>query len=183
MKMKIKVNERGPKDYYDEFLYIAFRYKDFKKKPERKAYRLTSFLLVLIPITILCMILTIIMYINTKDILDIVLITLLVFIFLVSLKYFIVTKKHLNYFMNYQGEKIIDIDSDGIKYLDNQKSISVNWSNILKIIINKYSICVLPKDTNILIFIYNGYFEELLQGLKKYHKEDLIIDNRHLYHK
>ena len=81
----------------------------------------------------------------------------------------------------YYKEKVNN--EEGIKYLDDQKRISVNWSNILKIIINKYSICVLPKDTNILISIYNGYFEELLQGLKKYHKEDLIIDNRHLYHK
>ena len=40
--MEIIVNKRGPKEYYEEFLYILYEYRRFLKKPTLKAYQFTK---------------------------------------------------------------------------------------------------------------------------------------------
>ena len=44
--MKIEVNTRGSREYYDEFLYIVPRYKKYQKNLKKKTYRLTYYLTV-----------------------------------------------------------------------------------------------------------------------------------------
>ena len=179
--MKIEIKERGSKDYYDEFLYIAFRYKDFLRKPKRKAYHVTKFLLLTMVFALISIIFSIIVYLNTNDILYIVLTTLLLFILGISLCYYVIMKKQINTFLSDNSVKEININTDGIEYKDNRKSMSLAWNNVSSIIINKYSICFLSNEGRILISIDKKYQEKVIKGLKNYHKEILLIDNSFLY--
>ncbi len=179
--MTIEIKKCGPKSYYDEFLYVAFRFRDFKRRPKRKAYRITKFLLLVMSIVLISLLLSIKIYLYFNEILYIALITILSFILLFSIIYFVRVKKSINYFLNNHDTKKIDFNKDGIQYNDNYKSIFLNWNNVSYIIINKYSICFLSKENNILISIFNNYCEDVIKGLKKYNKENLLIDNTSLY--
>lgn len=174
--MKFEIKERGTKEYYDEVLYVAFRYMDFLKKPKRKVFKLTKFLLILTIITILFLTLSIYLYYISKDIFYIILIGLLSAIIFISFISFIIAKRRIKYFMSEIDTKIIDINNNGIEYIDESKNYRIKWEDIKNIIINKYSICFIPR-TKILISIYIEYKSDVIKTLKKYHKEDLLIDN------
>ena len=52
------------------------------------------------------------------------------------------------------------------------------------ILINKNTISFLPSDalaTNIIMFISTKYKDKVLEAIKKYKKEELVIDNSNLY--
>ena len=56
------------------------------------------------------------------------------------------------------------------------------WDAIEYIIINKYSISILPKNfACIALFVEINSKDELITALKKYKKEELLIDNSNKY--
>lgn len=62
-------------------------------------------------------------------------------------------------------------------------TVKLPWKSIEYIIINKYSICVLPKNFSaILIGIEIGSKDDVYQSLKKYKKLDLLVDNSSRYY-
>ena len=61
-------------------------------------------------------------------------------------------------------------------------SIKLPWEAIEYIIINKYSISVLPKNfSSVFIFAEINTKDEIYKSLKKYKKLDLLIDNLNQY--
>ena len=61
-------------------------------------------------------------------------------------------------------------------------TVKLPWEAIEHIIINKYSICVLPKNFSaILIGIEIGAKDDVYKSLKKYKKLDLLVDNSNRY--
>ena len=81
------------------------------------------------------------------------------------------------------GDSIIKIAKDGIENVcDNKLSIKLPWEAIEYIIINKYSISVLPKNfSSVFIFAEINTKDEIYKSLKKYKKLDLLIDNSNQY--
>ena len=65
--MKIEVKTRGVKEYYDEFLYMAYKYKSIKKNPKMKAHKLTSYLIFYLSVVLLGIILFIMFYFKYND--------------------------------------------------------------------------------------------------------------------
>lgn len=56
------------------------------------------------------------------------------------------------------------------------------WDAIEYIIINKYSISILPENfASVAIFIEINSKDKLIKALKKYKKEELLIDNSSKY--
>ena len=61
-------------------------------------------------------------------------------------------------------------------------AVKLPWEVIEYIIINKYSICVLPKNFSaILIGIEISAKDEVYKALKKYKKLNLLVDNSDKY--
>ena len=59
----------------------------------------------------------------------------------------------------------------------------MKWDSIKNILINKNTISFLPGDvlaTNIIMFISTKYKDKVLEAIKKYKKEELVIDNSNL---
>ncbi len=180
--MKIEVKERGSKSYYDEFLFVVNKYRSLLKKPNVKVSKLTVFLKQYLLLILLSIIIFIASYIFTYDILFILFTGMLSILFIFSIYYLILINKRINYLMNETGSKIININKDYVEYSDEDKSYKVKWENIKYVIINKYSICFMPYlKSEILISISTDYKDKILNAIKKYQKEKILIDNSNLY--
>ena len=81
------------------------------------------------------------------------------------------------------NNSIITIDETGIENKEeNQTSSKLYWDAIEYIIINKYSICVLPKNfAHFAIYIEIHAKNNVYKTLKKFNKLNLLIDNSDKY--
>ena len=109
----------------------------------------------------------------------------LVCFFIMVYNYYVV-KKQINLYMNNgSSESIFEVDEDGVRLNNNNTGIvEVKWDSIKNILINKNTISFLPSDvlaTNIIMFISTKYKDKVLEAIKKYKKEELVIDNSNLY--
>ncbi len=77
------------------------------------------------------------------------------------------------------NNSIITIDETGIENKEeNEISSKLYWDAIEYIIINKYSICILPKNfAHFAIYIEINAKNNVYKALKKFNKLDLLIDN------
>jgi hypothetical protein len=84
--------------------------------------------------------------------------------------------------MDYKGAKEIDLSKSKIVYKDNEKEMISNMDQISCILINKYSICFLPKErTGVLIALPVDYKKDIVKFLKQEKLEELLVDNSDKY--
>jgi len=93
--------------------------------------------------------------------------------------YYSAIKKSIKAYLQNDLKQVINITDKGIELKQDKNSVKINWKSIAYIVINKYSICVLPKkETDIMIALSTDYKKEFLKGIKKYKKEGLVVDNK-----
>ena len=174
--MTIQNKEKGNRKYYEEIMYISSNYYIFKKRPQTKTH---SLLKVFALYNLLFLILLIIfLFIPNMTILSGI-----CFVFFLVYTYLLVeTNYKLKEYMKHNDSSII-IDETGIESKEeNISSSKLYWEAIEYIIINKYSICVLPKNfAHFAIFTEISSKEEVLKALEKYNKTNLLIDNSNKY--
>ena len=173
--MIFKSIEKENKKFFDEFYYIALNCRSFRKHPTKKARSATKYLVFLaILFFVGCIAL---MFVPGADLLSFAL--YVVFFYLIIL--LMVIKRHTKKMGN--ENSLIKIDEDGIETIyENKISTKLYWNYIEHIIINKYSICVVPKSNySILIGIEISSKDVIIKCLKKYKKIDLLIDNTEIY--
>ena len=176
--MKIEVNKRGSKEYYDEFLYIATNYRKFQKDPKRKTHGLTKYLLGYECFILLAIVLEFLCYRFFDDVIFVVLVGMLLLLLLLSLYYHFTAVKRIRAFLNDEGNKSVEIDSEAVTYTDDSKSVRILFDELNCVRIADYGICFLPKNqTDILISINREYEDEVLQALKEAGRDDLIVNN------
>lgn len=174
--MTFNSNEKGNKKYYEEIMYISSNYYIFKKRPKTKVHSLIN-------VYRLDIILLFIMFIVLLFIPSISYLSAIPFTMLFIYAYLLVEAKYrLREYLK-SSDSIIKIAEDGIENVcDNKLSIKLPWEAIEYIIINKYSICVLPKNfSSVFIFAEINTKAEIYKSLKKYKKLDLLIDNSNQY--
>lgn len=180
--MEIVVNKRGPKEYYDEFLYILYEYKRFLKNPKTKANSFTKMMTFNIVLGVIGLVLMIVSYIVFKDTIFMIFIIALIFVSVFTIPIYTQGKKRLNDMMNDTQEKIIKIEDEGITYKDNDKLYQISWNKIKCILINKYTVAFFPSTIDtLMISISNEYLDDILKGIEEVNKKELIVDNRSLY--
>lgn len=176
--MIIEVKEKGKKEYYDEFLYIANNYRKFIKNPNKKARQFTKTLFIYDICIILGILMFMMFYLQEYKVIYVFIVGILSVAIVLSLIVFTFIQKQINVFMNMTGNERLELNNDEIKYSDIEKEMKVKWNEIEKVIINKYSICFLPKRiTNAFISISTEYKEQIIEALKSYNKMDILIDN------
>ena len=182
--MRLEVKERGTKEYYDEFLYVVSKYKNFKKNPRRKAYQFTKYLFFYNIFVFFTLLLNFYFYLDNKDLIFIFMTGALTVTLLIQVIYLILCKKRLKLFLNTAGVRTIEFNEQGIEYIDDDKNLRVKWEDLKYVIINKYSICMLPKAIlQGFTSVSTKYKENVIEGLKKYNMESILIDNSSLYKK
>ena len=173
--MIVKSSEKENKKFFDEFYYIALNCESFRKHPTKKARSATKYLVFLAILFLIASI--VLMFVPDADLLSFVL--FIVFFYLVIT--LIIIKRHTKITLN--ENVYIKINEDGIEDIyENKISTKLYWDYIDHIIINKYSICVIPKSSySILIGTDISNKDDFIASLKKYKKIDLLIDNTEIY--
>ena len=173
--MIIKSREKENKKFFDEFYYIALNCGSFRKHPNKKSRSATKYLVFL---AILFFVSSIaLMFVPELELISFML--FIIFFYLVII--LIIIKRHTKITLN--ESVYIKIDEDGIEDIyENKISTKLYWDYIDHIIINKYSICVIPKSSySILIGTDISNKDDFIASLKKYKKIDLLIDNTEIY--
>lgn len=174
--MTFNNHEKGNKKYYEEIMYISSNYYIFKKRPKTKTHSLVK-------VFILYSILFLLIFLSCLFIPNLYILSAIAFIILIIYIYLLVeTKYKLREFMKHNNS-IITIDETGIENKEeNQTSSKLYWDAIEYIIINKYSICVLPKNfAHFAIYIEIHAKNNVYKTLKKFNKLNLLIDNSDKY--
>lgn len=182
--MRLEIKERGTKEYYDEFLYAVSRYRKFKKDPRIKTHQFTKYLIVCNIFVLFALLLNAYFYFDTNKTIFAFMTGALVVSYIIQVTYFVVIKKRLKMLLNTKGVRIIEFSASGIEYIDDDKNIRVKWDDIKYVVINKYTICIIPKIViNGFTSIDTKYKEEIIATLKKYNKLSLLIDNSDYYNR
>lgn len=168
--------EKGNKKYYEEIMYISSNYYIFKKRPKTKAHSLVKVFIFYITLFSL-------IFLSCLFIPNLYILSVIAFIILIIYIYLLVeTKYKLREFMKHNNS-IITIDETGIENKEeNETSSKLYWDAIEYIIVNKYSISILPKNfAHFAIFIEISSKKEAFEGLEKYNQTNLLIDNSNKY--
>ena len=179
--MKINIDKVGSRNYYDELLYVANNYKKFIRKPRSKAKLQSKTIYVWVCLILAIMVGFIVLYFSERKTSHLYIVGLYMLILGCALYYLGLINKRINFYLNEDVSKVIDINKDEIGYDDTKQKMSIKWSEIAYVIISKYSICFLPKEpTNVFISISKDYLDQVLKGIEESGHSDLVIDNSNL---
>ncbi|MBO5994572.1 MAG: hypothetical protein J6Q41_03585 [Firmicutes bacterium] len=176
--MRLEITERGPKEFYDEIMYIATNFYRFRDKPERKARSQAKTYTGYCIATVLAILVFVFEYFTDRG----GIFLLLAGMMLVCLIYFIALmigiRKRIDLMMNEPGSKIIDIDERGVRFESERQTLQIRWEELSSVIINKHSIIFMPKtEVQLMISIYTKYKEQVLQAVEAAGHMDLVVDN------
>ena len=180
--MRLEIKEQGSREYYNEFLYVVAKYRKLKKNPRRRVYNFTKYLIIYNIITFLMVLISLYFYLSTNDTIYMFYVGALSGVLAIQIGYLFKCRKRINMLLNTKGVRIIEFNEDGVEYIDDDKNLRIKWDDLKYVIINKYSICMLPKATlQGFTSVSVKYKDEVINGLKKYQKESVLIDNSHFY--
>lgn len=180
--MKLEIENRESKYFYDEVYFIVNNINKFIKRPKKKTYYLTKYLIFFDIYLIIASLMFILFLFMTKDTFYLVLIFLFIAASIFVFRIYKNTVKRIVMNMLEPGTKYINIDEEKIQFEDDKKILKVKWDNVSSIIINRASICILPKTlSDAIVTIGMDYKEELLKYLKKIKKDNFVVDNSNLY--
>ena len=174
--MTIVSKEKDNKKYYEEFMYVASNYYIFKKRPKTKVH----FLINMYKFYVITFLILSIAFLFIPQFYE--LSALLCAFFAFYLYLYFESKYRLREYLKY-GDSFIKIDEEDIENIcDNKMTVKLPWDAIELIIINKYTICVLPKNFSaILIGIEISAKDDICKALKNYKKLNLLVDNSDRY--
>jgi len=184
--MKIEI-QNGPKEdiknFYDEFFYIRRKYKKIRKNPKQKIKGITEFTTVYFIFFFVLFLCTLSYTFQFRETIYYFLCFVCFIYIFISIIDLILINKNIKVSIQETSNSIINIDESGIELIKKDNyTAKIEWQMIDKIIINHYSICIFPKQvTSLMIAFHAKYKKEFLEAIKQYQKEELIIDNSHLY--
>lgn len=176
--MKLEINKRGNKEYYDEFLYLTFNYKKIRNNPHKKIKRLTMSGYSYFGISFILSLLLFILYILKKDNLYLYLTVFFLILMIISVFYIMMILTKIKKSRNIEGTNIFEITNSFIRIESSGKELKLNWDEIKYIIFGKNTISFIPNNISKPFITTNiMYKEEIIKTLKEYKKEELIIYN------
>ncbi len=177
--MKIEVNTRGSREYYDEFLYIVPRYKKYQKNLKKKTHRLTYYLTAYEILAFIVGALNAYFYYLNGNVIHLVMTCMLGLMLIIYLRYHLAVGKQIKTYLNEKGNKEIEINEEYVGFRDDSKDIRLKWDELSGIVMGKYGLCFLPKDqTGILISVSREYEDEVRKGLHEVGREYLMTESR-----
>ena len=182
--MRLEIKGTSSREYYDEFLYIVFRNRKLRKSPRRKVYQFTKYILIYMICSFFAVVLFNLFYLDTNDGVFLFLTGMLTLLLFILLIYQFTYTKKINLLMENDGVRTVEFNDVGVEYIDDDKNLRIKWEDIKYIIINQYTICILPKVViDGFTSIDIKYKDKVIETLEKYHKEKLLVDNTGFYNK
>ena len=175
--MEVKIKERGSVAYYDEFLYIIFFIKRFIKNPKRRVHRATHYFIILAILILLLLACNIYFYIKYEDGFNTFVVGFLSVLLIYILFYLFTAYKRIKMYLNNQDEITFAIKEEGIIYKSETVNVDLKWEYIKYVVVSDNTIVFIPISIKYLITsISTDYKEQVFKGLKKYKKEDLLVE-------
>jgi len=176
--MKIEITNKPNDNFYKEFLSVLFSINKIKKNYNYKLEEVNKFCFRSIIIqVILSIIMTLLIDYISYSFYGIC-ITLLIFIILLNVFVLFDYNKKVKEFLKNADSSTIVIDESGVELIEKLKTCKINYEMIELVLINKYSICVIPRDmTGIMIGVPIEYKDRFLESIRSYNESILIIDN------
>lgn len=176
--MKIEIKDRENRNYYDELLYITSNYKKIFDNPKKKAHSLSIDALVMGIISFVALILFIILYRNNNSYrLFLFGIYLFILLIVLSIVYYLLIQRRITKLRNVKGTITLEIEKEHIDFITKKSKYKVLWKDIKYVLINKHTICFIPKKSGMLLISLGiRYKEKVISALKDIKKTNLIID-------
>ena len=176
--MEILMNNEEPSEYYDEVLYVASNYRKFVKNPRRKITGLKRYALFLTSISLIFLVIfSIVTIIQKKDIYFYIVILFAV-AFVLGIFYYLLIRNRISKFKSSDISKKLIIENDNFELVIGDDVYKLAKSEIQYILINRYSICFLPRTTAYVLAVDIKYKNQILANISD---KSLIIDNSDLY--
>ena len=180
--MKIVITDHDKKEYYDELLYVSSHYKKFLNNPNRKAKGEGQNTLVWTILAAVILVIFLIMFFTTKSMTNLYVAGLYMLILAYALYYLSIVNKRIDLMMNDGLNKTVEINDQYIEYEDGKQTLRIKWDEIAYVMIQKYSICFLPKSpTSLFVTISRLYEDQVLEAVQKAGKDSLVVDNSKAY--
>ena len=180
--MRIEIIDNDKKEYYDEVLYICSHYKKYLNNPTRKAKGEAQNTIVWTIITTVILIIFLIMYFTTKSMNNLYIAGLYMLVLAYAIYYLSVINKRINLMMNSDLKKSVEINDQYVEYEDGKQSLKISWDEITHVMIQKYSICFIPKNpTSLFVTVSRLYEDQVVKAVQEAGKGNLIVDNSKAY--
>lgn len=176
--MKIEVNNKGPRSYYNEIAYIKLNFSRVIYNPVKPAKTETAYVLTRVIGFLAVLFVAAYLYTKTKDIIYGIIFLALVVAEVAILLTLINGIRKMHSLMAEDGPRVIEVDEEGIRSIENGKTNDLSWDDILCIAINKHSIAVLPKEVSMYgIYCSLEYKDEMVRAIKEAGHSYMIEDN------
>jgi hypothetical protein len=177
--MEILIDGVESSQYYDEVLYVASNYSKFVKNPRKKAGSLKRYALFLTGIAfVFLVIFAFLNHSNPENTLYFYVMLLFLVTFALGIVYYILINHRISKFRNSNFAKRLGIEKDFIEFYVADDYYRMEMSDIQYILINRYSICFLPREKSNVIAINVRYKNQVLEAIGE---SGLIVDNSELY--
>ena len=175
--MEILMKNEEPSEYYDEVLYVASNYRKFVKNPRRKITGLKRYALFLTSISLIFLVIfSILTIIQKKEYIYIVILFLAAFV--LGIVYYLLIRNRISKFKSRDISKKLIIEKDNVEFVLGDDVYKLAKSEIQYILINRYSICFLPRTKTHVLSAYIKYKNQILANISD---KSIIVDNRDLY--
>jgi len=180
--LKFKITERGSREFYEEYYYVAANYSKIKNNPGKKVSSILKNNIVYFISTGLFVIIMFMYFVFEKDYVCFTIGTVLLFALLLFIRMDQSIRRAINALMNYEGTKEITISKSKVTYKDKNKEIGFAMDQVSWVVINKYSICFIPSQRNgALVAMPIEYKKDIVDFLKEEKLDDLLVDNSDKY--
>ena len=175
--MEILMKNEEPTEYYDEVLYVASNYRKFVKNPRRKITGLKRYALFLTSISLIFLVIfSILTIIQKKEYIYIVILFLAAFV--LGIVYYLLIRNRISKLKSRDISKKLIIEKDNVEFVLGDDVYKLAKSEIQYILINRYSICFLPRTKTHVLSADIKYKNQILANISD---KSIIIDNNDLY--
>lgn len=178
--MEIEMNKIESDAYYNEVLAIVSNYKKLVENPRQKIKGLNRQAITLTVISVAFLVVFSFLYLqNRSNTLYLIVVAIFAVAFVLGIIYNVLIRRRISKFRNKVSHRKLVIEEDYVELTVGNEKSRLEMSEIQYVLINKYSISLIPNKANsTLIAIGIRYREDVLNNFS--HKE-LIVDNSSLY--
>ena len=178
--MEIKIDNVNSKNYYDEVLGVISNYKKLIKNPNQKIQGLTRQATILTGISVAFLAIFSILYImNRTNSLYLIVVIIFAVAFVLGIVYYLLINRRINSFRDASSDRKLIIEDDYVELIVGGEKSRLEMSDVQYVIINKYSICFIPRVENSKVIAVNIVYKDSI--LDAINDKSIIVDNSRLY--
>lgn len=176
--MEIQIETTNNSKYYDEALYITSNYNKFIKNPRKKAIGLTRYAFLLTGLSVIFLAIFTALTLTQHSNLYFYVAILFAVAFVMGIIYYLLIKNRISKLRKNNDTKKLIIENEYIELIVGKQRFHMEKSDIQYILINKYSLCFLPRTKTNIIAIDVKYKNQVFEC---FNEKSMVVDNSDLY--